>query len=479
LRLVRRFAAALLVGVPLGVAASIGGAGATVQNTTITSGPTAAPATVQFGSETTVVITTDVTGTLANGNPIGTLTVYSAPGGGGVVVCSTTQADTFPTSDSTEYKCNVSSDTLLGVGGSPYTLSAIYTPGNPSSSLIGAPGYNGSGPTSGGTLTITPIAVTVSSVLTPGSPYTAGGTQTDTATINSSVNATGNVTFTFYDGGTCVANVEVGGVARTPVVVAANGGSPGTASTNFVLPNTAGTTFAIVVGYSGDANNVAAATTCEGTFTTVKANDSISTTPSGPVTLGQPISDLIVISNLSGTNATGFVAVSAYNGACVVGNLVYTNAFNIGSFTSGTTATMVATFTPASTGTYNWVVNYPGDANNNAVSSGCTVEQSVVNPVAPPPPPPGPVLFIHPNQLADALRGHFYFQMLSATGGTPGYVFSLGGGALPPGLHLSANGMITGMAGAVGDYTFTVNVTDHSTPTAGFGTRTYTIDDDA
>ena len=49
---------------------------------------------------------------------------------------------------------------------------------------------------------------------------------------------------------------------------------------------------------------------------------------------------------------------------------------------------------------------------------------------------------------------------LSATGGTGAYTWSLASGSLPPGLSLSAQGLITGTPTTLGNYPFTVQVTD-------------------
>jgi hypothetical protein len=66
-----------------------------------------------------------------------------------------------------------------------------------------------------------------------------------------------------------------------------------------------------------------------------------------------------------------------------------------------------------------------------------------------PPPPDGEV-------------GLAYSAALSATGGTPPYTWSVQAGALPPGLSLSAAGVISGTPAAEGDYTFKVRCTPAS-----------------
>jgi hypothetical protein len=54
-------------------------------------------------------------------------------------------------------------------------------------------------------------------------------------------------------------------------------------------------------------------------------------------------------------------------------------------------------------------------------------------------------LDILPLSLPAALMGQMYTQMVTATGGMPPYAWDMHSGALPPGLGLSSNGMISGV----------------------------------
>lgn len=66
--------------------------------------------------------------------------------------------------------------------------------------------------------------------------------------------------------------------------------------------------------------------------------------------------------------------------------------------------------------------------------------------------------------------GAVYSATLSATGGTPPYVWSIGGGSLPTGLHLNlATGTISGTPGVSGDYHFTAQVYDSKYLSASAG----------
>ncbi len=66
--------------------------------------------------------------------------------------------------------------------------------------------------------------------------------------------------------------------------------------------------------------------------------------------------------------------------------------------------------------------------------------------------------------LSNAQTGASYSAQLNATGGTPGYTWSIATGSLPAGLTLSASGMLSGTPGAAGSFNFTVAVADSGSP---------------
>jgi hypothetical protein len=68
----------------------------------------------------------------------------------------------------------------------------------------------------------------------------------------------------------------------------------------------------------------------------------------------------------------------------------------------------------------------------------------------------------------------YSFQVLGS-GGTPPYTFSLSAGTLPPGLTLTAAGLISGTPTTAGVSPFTVNVQDSSVPTAQVASRELSI----
>jgi hypothetical protein len=73
--------------------------------------------------------------------------------------------------------------------------------------------------------------------------------------------------------------------------------------------------------------------------------------------------------------------------------------------------------------------------------------------------PPTPITIATVSPLPDGTLTP-YSTTLAASGGTPGYTWSLISGALPPGLGISTGGVISGTPTATGTYIFTVKVTD-------------------
>ena len=76
-------------------------------------------------------------------------------------------------------------------------------------------------------------------------------------------------------------------------------------------------------------------------------------------------------------------------------------------------------------------------------------------------------LSVASNTLPAGITGTPYNRQLVASGGVPPYTWSLASGTtLPPGLTLSASGLISGTPTAAGTFPFTVQVQDVSAPPA-------------
>jgi Putative Ig domain/Protein of unknown function (DUF1573) len=71
--------------------------------------------------------------------------------------------------------------------------------------------------------------------------------------------------------------------------------------------------------------------------------------------------------------------------------------------------------------------------------------------------------------------GAAYSTLLQGTGGTTPYSWSLGSGVLPAGLSLSTSGTLSGTPTTAGSFTFTIKVTDSTTPTAQTATQSLTF----
>jgi hypothetical protein len=90
-------------------------------------------------------------------------------------------------------------------------------------------------------------------------------------------------------------------------------------------------------------------------------------------------------------------------------------------------------------------------------------------------PPPTSSLAVVTSALPGATVGASYSQTLSASGGVLPYTWAITTGSLPAGLSLSSSGAITGTPSSPGSSTFTVEVTDSTTPTPLTATQALSI----
>ncbi len=109
--------------------------------------------------------------------------------------------------------------------------------------------------------------------------------------------------------------------------------------------------------------------------------------------------------------------------------------------------TVSFTGTPTVAGTYSNCTVTLKDANGATVSRTFTI---TINP---------PLQITSPSLPAWHTATN-YTATLSTTGGTGPVTFAVTVGSLPPGMHLSANGIITGLSRAFGVFTFTITATD-------------------
>jgi hypothetical protein len=90
---------------------------------------------------------------------------------------------------------------------------------------------------------------------------------------------------------------------------------------------------------------------------------------------------------------------------------------------------------------------------------------------------PSPVSISTRSPLLSTAVGARYSETFAASGGTPPYRWSLASAVntLPPGMNLSANGVLSGSPSASGSFTFVVQVTDSASQTANATSQSFSI----
>ncbi|RYE25663.1 MAG: T9SS type A sorting domain-containing protein [Sphingobacteriales bacterium] len=143
-----------------------------------------------------------------------------------------------------------------------------------------------------------------------------------------------------------------------------------------------------------------------------------------------------------------------------------TFAVSSGSVPPGLTLSTSGTLsgTPTTLGTYTFTIRATHTATACTGTKSYTVNISC------------PVITINPATLPDGSTGNAYSQTITQSGGTAPVNFTIPTGSLPPGLSLSASGLLSGTPTAGGSYSFSIKAT--STVTGCSGMRAYTIDID-
>jgi uncharacterized protein (TIGR03437 family) len=108
---------------------------------------------------------------------------------------------------------------------------------------------------------------------------------------------------------------------------------------------------------------------------------------------------------------------------------------------------------PSKSGTYNFTVQATDSTGGHAVGS---YSMTIL---------PAGITVVTPSPLANGMLTVDYpVQPLSASGGVPPYLFAVTSGSLPAGLALDPTGSISGIPTASGTSSFTITVSDSSTP---------------
>ncbi len=132
---------------------------------------------------------------------------------------------------------------------------------------------------------------------------------------------------------------------------------------------------------------------------------------------------------------------------------------------AGGSRALTVSFTPSSAGTDAGNVSL---ATNASASPSVTMSGTGVTAATQP-------LTITQGALPAGTAGQAYSATLQASGGKPGYTWSLAAGQLPTGLSLAASGVVSGTPQAAGQSNVTVEVSDSSTPTPQTVTMAATV----
>ncbi len=207
----------------------------------------------------------------------------------------------------------------------------------------------------------TPVLTT-----TPSAGGAVGTVLNDTATLTGGNAPTGSVTFKLYD-------PDQTACTGTPRYTYTDSSAPYATTPGFTTDKAG--TWRWVAEYAGDANNNAVTSGCNDEEVGIgKATPTLTTTPSAGGAVGTVLNDT---ATLTGGNApTGSVTFKLYDPdqtSCTgTPRYTYTDSSAPYATTPG--------FTTDKAGTWRWVAEYAGDANNNAVTSGCNDEEvSIVN----------------------------------------------------------------------------------------------------
>jgi hypothetical protein len=201
----------------------------------------------------------------------------------------------------------------------------------------------------------------------------------DTASVSSSQNPTGSVTFTLYSDTNCTQVVP--GVSGSGAI------SNGSASYSTSWTPSAVGTYYWLASYGGDINNTSAKSTCGDANEQIvigKASSSI-TTRASPTSgrVGQQLSVTDAATITGGDNPTGSVSFTLYSDTnCTQAVSGLGGSATIRNGTAGSTPT---SWTPSATGTYSWIASYAGDTNNTGFTTRCrdANEQIVIGRASP------------------------------------------------------------------------------------------------
>lgn len=474
--------------------------------TATNSGGTSAPATVSITVQDPVITITPLTGLSAtvaapytqifvfNGGsePWSGFQVTNLPAGLSITATSLNSVTISgaPTAAGT-FNLNVSA-TDASTGNGPYTVGQAFplTVAGPTLSLTPAAGplnatyalaYSQGFSASGGTGT---YSYALTGTLPPGLTFagsTLSGTPTAPGSYPISVTATdSNATGTgspFSVTRNYTLNVAAPTITVTPSTVPAATAGAAYSQTLTAVGGVAPYTLSLTAGALPSGLSLASGTisgtpSAVGTFnftiTSTDANGQ-SGARAYSLTVQPPVLSLTPASGA--TNVAFNAAVSqSYSASGGIGP--YSYAITAGALPAGVSlnpSTGLLSGSTVQVGTFNFGITA---TDNGITGAGApfTVSGNYSLVVAP------PVITIDQATLGAATVAAPYSSTLTASGGLSPYSFSISAGALPPGLTLSAGGVLSGTPTAGGTFNFSVDARDASGAPGPFtGTRAYTL----
>ena len=144
----------------------------------------------------------------------------------------------------------------------------------------------------------------------------------------------------------------------------------------------------------------------------------------------------------------------------------YAFAVTLGSLPPGLALDNTGTISgiPTKAGIYNFLLQATDSTTPTAQTATAALMISVDNTMA-----------VTTDSIADATLNQNYDKTLQATNGTLPYTWSLAGGQLPAGLNLLQSGVLLGTPTQQGTFSFTVQVTDSTSPTPSTATKTFIL----
>lgn len=373
-------------------------------------------------------------------------------------------------------------DTSLIGAGAPFSITQNYTLDVPMPAIAIAPAtlpnttagaaYSETFTASGGTM---PYAFAVTTGVLPtglslSSDGALSGTTSTAGTFNFTVTATDANAQTASNAYTVLVAVPTitltpatlpggtVGVTYTQTLTIAGGIEPYTVTQTGVLPT--GISFDIATRTFKGVPTQAGTFSISVTATDSTGGTSAAVTNNYTLTIATPTLTLTPATMPAGISGVAYTQTFLASG----GTAPYTYTLTSGALPAGMTLTAAGILSGISTvaGTFNFSVTATDSTTGiaAAVSNAYTLTLSA------------PTIAINPATLPDTTLSIPYSQILTATGGTAPYTYTISAGDLPAGLTLSATGTLSGTPTDAGTFNVTVMATD---ALAFTGVRTYAL----